>query len=95
MAEPALYVLYEMVLLIISNTIGTLSSLLGLFMRFMQSIGAVMGSGFGGFVLGFLVLGLVVFFLAKFVFSSGKTVLVLIAVGVMLLVLLFTGMAMY
>jgi len=96
MAEPAAWLLYDMIALVIQNTIGTVISLMALFVRFLDSIGFVMGSGFGGFVLGFLVLGVAGFLLAKFVFSSGKTVFALIAIGMVLLVIIYLGMmAMY
>jgi len=95
MADPAAWVLYEMVALIINNTVGTLVSLLRLLVQFMGSISMVMGVGLGGVVLGLLLLGVVLFFLAKFVFSSGKTIVFLIAAGVLLLLLIYMGMAIY
>ena len=94
MAEPVAWILYEMVALIIQNTVGTLVSLLRLFAQFTSSLGIVMGSGFGGFVLGFMILGVVCFLMAKFVFSSGKTILVMLLAGVVLLFLIYLGASM-
>jgi hypothetical protein len=94
MAESALMALMEMVSLLISNTLGTLAGLARLFLEFMAHIGLVMGTSSGGFVLGFMLLGAVAFFLAKFVFSSGKAILMLIAAGVVLFVVLFIGISM-
>ena len=84
-----------MVALVIENTIGTLCNLMDLLARFMQCIGLVMGSGFGGFVLGFIILGLVLFFLAKFAFSSGKLLFLLAAAGVVILIVIYIGTAAY
>jgi hypothetical protein len=94
MAEPVAWILYEMIALIIENTIGTLISLLRLFSQFTASLGIVMGSGFSGFVLGFIILGVVCFLLAKFVFSSGKTILILVVAGIVLLFLIYLGASM-
>lgn len=95
MAEPVAWILYEMVALVIENTVGTLISLMRLFVLFTTSLGYVMGSGLGGFVLGFVILGIVIFLLGKFVFSSGKTVLIMIALGVLLLFLIYFGSQVY
>ena len=94
MAEPAAWVLYEMISLIIDNTIGTLVSLVVLFSQLLESIGLDMGSGLAGLLLGLIILGVVGFLLAKFVFSSGKTIIMLIGIGAILLFIIYLGMAM-
>jgi hypothetical protein len=94
MADPAGWILFEMAALIIQNTASTLVSLLVLFGQFMASLGIVMGSGFGGFVLGLMILGIVCFLLAKFVFSSGRTILVMLVAGIVLLFLIYLGASM-
>jgi hypothetical protein len=95
MAEPVAWILYEMIALIIENTIGTVIGLLRLFAHFTTSLGYIIGTGFGGFVLGFIILAIVIFLLGKFVFSSGKTILVLIALGILLLFLIYLGGSVY
>lgn len=93
MVESVISVIFEMVSLLVNNTAGTVKGMFELFLRFLGSIGLVIGSGFGGFVLGILILGFVGFFLAKFVFSSGKTILILMAAGFLLLLFLIMGTA--
>ncbi|RLI97847.1 MAG: hypothetical protein DRO99_02290 [Candidatus Aenigmatarchaeota archaeon] len=92
MPDSAFGVLYEIVTLVVSNTIGTVHEVLSLFYRFCQHVGLVMGSSFGGFVLGLILFGVVGIFIAKFFMSSGKTVMVLLAAAAILLVILFAGM---
>ncbi len=91
MASSALSVLFEMVILLISNVISTMHGMMELFIDFMGSMDPVLSSGPGGIVLGMIVIGLVVFALAKFVFSSGKSIIILIILGVLLVAFLMLG----
>jgi hypothetical protein len=95
MVQPAVWILYEMVTLVLENSIGTLIGLLRLFAQFVASLSLVMGSGFGGFVLGFVILGLVGILLIRFLLTSGKTIAIMLAIGILLLYLIYMGMLLY
>ncbi len=85
--------LLEMIFVLLDNTIGTLQSLFVLFQDF---FGGMMGiSEIGGmptFIFSVIIIGLVVFFLAKFFFKSAKTILLLIVVGIVMVAVLFMGL---
>lgn len=79
MVESAISVVLQMVALLMNSAIDTVVKLIALLFSFMDSMGLVMGSGLGGIFLGVLVIGIVLFFIAKFVLASGKSVMVLAA----------------
>ena len=95
MADPAAWIMYEMVRLIINNTVGTMVGLLRLFAQLTSSLSIVMGSGIGGLVIGLILLGIIGFLLVKFVFSSGKTIMIMIFAGLVLLFLIYLGSSIY
>ena len=95
MAESALGILFEMIFLLLSNVISTLLGLLELFIQFVGSMDPVVSSGPGGILLGVIVVGLVVFALAKFVFSSGKSIMILIILGILLILFLVVGNSVF
>lgn len=80
----------EMVQLLISNTIGTLMGVGKLFAQLVNQLGFVsITAGTGGFILSVIILGVVIFFLGKFILSSGKALVILFALGFIALFLMF------
>ncbi|MBN2042352.1 MAG: hypothetical protein JW754_00940 [Candidatus Aenigmarchaeota archaeon] len=92
MASP-LSVLIDMIFLLLDNTIGTIQSLFVLFQEF---FGGLMGiseaGGMPTFIFSVVIIGLVVFFLAKFFFKSAKTILLLVVVGIAMIAVLFLSL---
>jgi len=95
MVESAIAVLFQMVWYMIGNVIETFMGLAGLFLKFMAAMGPVLSVGAGGVVLGIIVIGLVMFALAKFVFSSGKSIMILILLGILLVLFLLVGVSLF
>lgn len=96
MPEAPLTIVFEMVATIISNTIGTLGKISGLFGKLLESLGVV--STYGGtigLVVSVLVLAIVGYFLAKFFLGSGKTIIILTIVGLVLFFLAVMGIMVY
>ena len=94
MSDAPLNILFEMIVLVMSNVIGTMLKLLGMFGQLVGSLLQVIGVGGGlGLVIGLVILGLVVYFLAKFFFGSMKTVIILAAAGVIVLFLIVWGLS--
>lgn len=91
MVESPLAVIFEMVFTILQNTVSTLMSLLGMMGSLFQSLGFVSSTGGLGFVLSVIVLAVVLFFLTKFFLKSGKLIIMLFVIGLVLLFLLFTS----
>ncbi len=89
MVESPLTVIFEMVFTILQNTISTLFSLLGMMGSLTQSLGFISSTGGLGFVLSVIILVAVLFFLTKFFFKSGKMILILFIIGIVLLFALF------
>lgn len=85
MAEPALGVILEMIFTLVSNSASTIQSLFGLFLNLLNSLSIVSSSGLWGFILAALILGIVLFFLAKFFSNSVKIVLILLVLGLIIL----------
>lgn len=84
-AESPLIIIIEMIGVVISNTIRTMWSLFQLFLNLLGSLGFVsVAGGFAGFALSVIIIGLVVFFLGRFVFNAGKGLIILILVGLIL-----------
>ncbi len=85
MADSPVGVLIEMVALVIQNTIGTIQSLWKLLIDLINTLTGATSSG--GPVMGFIaivILVAVIFLLAKFVFNSGKQIVILLAIGAFL-----------
>jgi hypothetical protein len=88
MSSP-LGLILEMISLVISNTINTLVNILELFTDLLHSLGFVSGSGPLAFLIAVLILGVLLFFLAKFFIGSLKTVALLFIAGLVILGILF------
>jgi len=85
-AESPLLIILNMIILVITNTIGTVVKLFAYFFDLLKSLGFV--STIGGpfvFLLSVVIIGLVGFFLLKFIFGAGKGIILLIIVGIILL----------
>jgi hypothetical protein len=93
MAESPLLVIIEMINVLIENTLGTMLRMLGLSGDLANSLFSL-SSGGGGLAvaLAFLILGAVIFFIAKFFFGSLKTVVKLIVVGLVIVAVLIIGL---
>ena len=95
MEGSALGTLLEMVLMLISNALGTLLDLFLLFSKLLGQLGLVMeAGGIGGLVLSGVIIGIVLFFLLKFLWGSWKTIVVLIAVALLLIIVAFLSLAL-
>ena len=82
--------IFDMVWLLITNTVGTLTALGGLFSQLVNQLGFVsITAGTGGFILSVIILGIVLLFLGKFVLGSMKALMMLFIVGLILLFLMF------
>lgn len=85
MADSPIGVLIEMIALVIQNSIGTIQSLWKLLIDLINTLTGATASG--GPVMGFIaivILVAVIFLLAKFVFNSGKQIIILLAIGAFL-----------
>ncbi|NIO22664.1 MAG: hypothetical protein JSW41_02200 [Candidatus Aenigmatarchaeota archaeon] len=91
MVEAPLTVIFEMVATILQNTVSTLMSLLGSMGNLFESLGFVSGMGGLGFVLAIVVFVVVLFFLGKFFLRSGKMIIILFVIGLLLLLVLFAS----
>lgn len=89
MVESPLIVIFEMVFTILQNTISTLFSLFGMMGSLTQSLGFVSSTGGLGFILAAVIFVVVLFLLTKFVLKSGKMIIILFIVGIVLLFALF------
>jgi hypothetical protein len=95
MAEGPIYVIMDMVTLLLGNTVKTIFSLMGLSGDLLSSLSAVVGAGGGlGLVIVLVVLGLVGFFVVKFLLGSMKTVAFLVLATLAILAFMFIGSAL-
>jgi hypothetical protein len=91
MVDAPLDLIFEMVVTVLQNTVSTLFSLLGTLGDLFRSLGFVSSTGGLGFMLAIVVLAVVLFFLGKFILKSGKLIITLFLIGMVLLFLLFTS----
>ncbi len=94
MAEGPIYVILDMIVLVMQNTLGTIFGILGLSGNLMESLAAVTSAGGG---LGLLIVLVIIFaagfFVVKFLLGSMKTMAILILLGLAILAFLFVGSA--
>ncbi len=79
----------EMISLVITNTMNTLISILGMFGELLKSLGFAGSFGPAPFLLSVVILGVVLVLLGKFFISSLKTVVLLFVAGFVILGLIF------
>lgn len=92
MADAPLQIILEMVNTIIASTIMTFERIFALFGSLMESLGVVSSvGGPAGFAVSVLVIGIVGFFLLKFVFGVGKKLILLVIVGIVLMYVILLG----
>ncbi len=89
--DAPLAIILEMVKVVLSNTLGTLFSLFQLFGNLSQSLAFIGGMGPLGLAVAALVLGLVLFFLGKFLLRSWKLIAILFAIGLVMIWMLTAG----
>ncbi|MCK4714722.1 MAG: hypothetical protein KAT35_04050 [Candidatus Aenigmarchaeota archaeon] len=93
MANSPIGVIFDMVVLVLKNTIGTLLSIFGLFGDLVGMMFGISGAGGTlGIVLFFGVLGMIGFFVLKLFVGAMKTIGLLIIAGLGLLAFLAIGM---
>lgn len=90
MAAP-LDIILQMIIVVFSNTFGTLLSLFGLFGNLTESLAFVSSLGPLGLVVAALVLAVVLYFLGRFFIKSWKLLVILFVVGLLLLWMLGLG----
>lgn len=76
----------EIIWTIISETIKTVLHLFKLFMQLLKQASPLSSSGPAGFAIFALLIGGAIFFLGKYVFHAGKTVIMLIIFGIVIFV---------
>lgn len=90
--DSPLFVIFEMVVLIISNTISTFGGIIGLFGKLAESLGIVSSVGGPiGFVISVIILGTVGFFIAKLFLGGGKKLVILVPLAIIVLFLITLG----
>jgi len=90
MEGSALYTILQMIAVLINNTLGTLFQLLLLLGQLLVQLGLVAGAaGIGGILLAGAIISIVLFFFLKFLWGSWKTIIVLAAVGMILIMIVF------
>jgi hypothetical protein len=89
--DAPLAIILEMVRVVLSNTLGTLTSLFQLFVQLSGSLGLIAGLGPAGLALAAIVLGGVLFFLGKFFLKSWKIIVILFIAGMFLIWMLTLG----
>ncbi|MCD6495978.1 MAG: hypothetical protein J7K54_01780 [Candidatus Aenigmarchaeota archaeon] len=96
MSEGPLIVIFKMVALVIDNTVGTLTSIMGLTGDLFSSLSVVLSVGGGIGVVVFVgVLGIAGFFVFKFVLGSMKTLGMLILVALAIIAFLVVGFSIF
>jgi len=90
MADSPVGVVAEMVFAIVQSFVDTAKQVAALFVKFLGSLGGVLGSGnLVAFLLALALLAFVLFLIWKFVLKSWKEILILLLVGGALLAVLF------
>jgi hypothetical protein len=85
MPESPLSVIFQMVRLLIENTVSTFQGIFGLFGRLLESLGFISSAwGPAGFLVSVAVVGVVGFFIAKLLLGAGKKLIFLFIVGIIL-----------
>jgi len=96
MTEGPLIIILKMFSVLISSTVSTVSDIIGLAGDLLKSLFFVSSVGGAlGFWIAVVVIFVAGFFLIKFFFSSFKTVAILSAVFIVLLILFILGLAAF
>lgn len=93
MPDAPLTIILEMIGTILSNTINTLVKITALFGNLLGSLGFI--SIYGGLVglgISIIVLAVMGYFFAKFFLGSGKTIIILTMLGLVLIFLFILGL---
>jgi hypothetical protein len=93
MAESLLTIIIQMISLLFTNTASTFVGIIRLFGQLLESAGLTSEvGGFLGFAVSVLVVGVVGYFIAKILFRSGKLMIILFIIGLVLVYLLLLGL---
>ena len=87
----ALTIVLEMIWHIISTTIQSVKFLSEMFQKLLAALAPAYIAGPGGSLLAGVVLFLVAYFCIKFIFRSGKEIIVMLIIGIVIVVLLLAG----
>ena len=87
----ALSIILEMIWHIVSTTIHSAQVLSGLFQQLLGALLPVSLAGPGGAALAAIVLIIVGYFCLSFILGSGKSVLILLAIGIIIVFLMLAG----
>ena len=85
MAESALEIIFSMISLMITETIGTKSKLFGLFIDLLKSMNFSTAGGTVGLLVSAALIGIVGYFFAKFVFHVGKQIIMFSVLAIVVL----------
>ncbi len=95
MAEGTIFIILEMIMLVIENSVGTLLSLFGMSGSLMESLSVISNVGGGlGLMIVLVVIGAVGFFVVKFVLGTMKTLAMLTLAVLGIVAFLFIGTAL-
>ncbi len=92
MVEAPLTVIFEMVVMVFQNAVSTIFGLFGMMGNLSQSLSFISGTGSLGLILAVVVMAVVLFFVGKFVLKSGKLIIILFIIGLVMLTLMFSSM---
>jgi hypothetical protein len=85
MAQSPIATILEMIIVVIVSIAQTLGALFGLFVQLLGDLEFVSSLGLMGLIMSVVIVSVVVYFLGKFVLKSGKVLLPLFIVGVIIL----------
>ena len=92
MAESAVSIILQMIFFLIRSTLDTFLGVASLFGKLPASLGPLSQAlGPAGFGLSILIIGLVGFFIAKFLFRDAKRLIILVVASFVLAYLLILG----
>jgi hypothetical protein len=91
MVDAPLTVIFEMVTMVLQNTVSTLFNLFGMMGNLSSSLFFIGNTGILGLSVAIIVMVVVLFFVGKFVLKSGKLIIILFIIGFLLLMVMFSG----
>jgi hypothetical protein len=91
MVDAPLAVIFEIIVAVIQGAVSTLFSIFRLMADLFQSLSFVGSTGGLGFFLAVIVMAVVLFFVGKFILKSGKMIIILFIIGILLLLALFSA----
>jgi hypothetical protein len=93
MAEAPLWIIFEMIIYFIKSTIEAVLVLGSMFLDLLRSLKPVSATGIFGIIVSFIIIIAVVYFLGKFVFNIGKSIILLFIVGALIFWIILISLA--